>query len=372
MEEARAIQEEKTKRLTKMKEEQKQSEIEKQRKFREKQMQVQTKVPKVNTRIKHNLNKNITKARHNDLQVKKVDKVSEEKLKLPKIPRNDIKTVSSTSQILNPKIEHKSRPQQPPEENKISSKPTQMTNKKTTAPKYSELMELAKKNIERKDGNTKTSFIRTQPIPAPGNTKGTSQPITPRKRKLPEDKITTTTTTTTLTPKKLRKTSNKQTTSTPQSQKNSKLKEDKTRVAEEVKPRRQIEQSDFFKKTFEMKETKKPPTPLSRPHPKNFPVPSNDQYMDEDDDFIVSDDDEADFDVSAVIKNIFRYDKNKYVDDNNFAADLAMVSSYSQQQFEERRSARIGRKEDLEDMLLEQEEVRKAMNKKKSKKLKRL
>ena len=382
MEEAKAIQEGKTKRLTKMREERKQFEMERQRKFREKQMQVQTKVPKVN-RIKHNLNKSVTDSKkHNDLQVKQIKKISGEKPKIPKISRNDIKTVSNTSQILNPKIEHRSKPQkQLSEENKVSSKPTEITNKKPTALKYSELIELAKKNSERKDFNTKTKSIKTPPIPVPGRTKGTSQPITPQKRKLTEDKTTITpppppppptTTTTTPTPNKQIKTSNNQTASTQESPKNTKLQNNKNKIVEETKPRRQIEQSDFFKKTFEMKEPKKPPTPLSRPRPKNFPALANNQYIDEDDDFIVSDDDDTDFDVSAVIKNIFRYDKNKYVDDNDFAADQAMVSSYSQQQYEERRSTRIGRKEDIEDMYLEEEELRKSMKKKKSKKLKRL
>ena len=362
MKEAKAIQEEKTKKLNKMKEEQKQSEMEQQRKFREKQMQAQTKVQKVN-RLKHNFNKSVPeRKKHNDLQVKQIKKISEEKPKIPKVSQNEIKTVSNTGQILNPKIEHKSKP----EENKISSKPTQLTNKKITAPKYSELIELAKKNLERKDGNTtKTNSVITPPIPIPGRTERASQPITPQKRKLTEDK----TITTSPTPKKQIKTSDKQTTSTQESPKNTKLKD---KITEEPKPRRQIEQSDFFKKTFEMKETKKPPTPLSRPHPKNFPTLANDQYIDEDDDFIVSDDDDTDFDVSAVIKNIFRYDKNKYVDDNDFAADQAMVSSYSQQQYEERRTARIGRQEDMQDMILEEEELRKSMKKKKSKKLKRL
>ena len=342
------------------------------RKFRD-FLLVQTKVPKVN-RTKHDFNKSVAeKKNHNDLKVKQIKKISEEKPKIPKTSQNDIKTVSNTSQNLNPKIEHRLKPQNQLEENKITSKPTQITNKKITAPKYSELIELAKKNLERKDGSTKTNPIKTPPIPAPGRN---TQPITPQKRKLTEDKAivptSSSSTITTTTPKKQIKTSNKQTTSTQDSPKNTKLKDDKNKVTVDTKPRRQIEQSEFFKKTFEMKETKKPPTPLSRPHPRNFHPPTTDQYIDEDDDFIVSDDEDADVDVSAVIQNIFRYDKNKYVDDNDFAADQAMVSSYSQQQYEERRSARIGRKEDIEDMLLEEEEVRKSMKKKKSKKLKRL
>ena len=184
-------------------------------------MLVQTKVPKVN-RTKHDFNKSVAeKKNHNDLKVKQIKKISEEKPKIPKTSQNDIKTVSNTSQNLNPKIEHRLKPQNQLEENKITSKPTQITNKKITAPKYSELIELAKKNLERKDGSTKTNPIKTPPIPAPGRN---TQPITPQKRKLTEDKAivptSSSSTITTTTPKKQIKTSNKQTTSTQDSPKN--------------------------------------------------------------------------------------------------------------------------------------------------------
>lgn len=93
-----------------------------------------------------------------------------------------------------------------------------------------------------------------------------------------------------------------------------------------------------------------PPRRLpSRSHFDDF-----DEEEDEDmDDFI--DDDEAsgymDNDgVSAEIRNIFGYDKRKYVD---FDDDDIEESSFSQIQKEEIRSAKLGRQEDLADMRME-------------------
>lgn len=82
----------------------------------------------------------------------------------------------------------------------------------------------------------------------------------------------------------------------------------------------------------------------------------DDEYEDEEDemdDFI--DDTPQDIDYSKHIREIFGYDKNMFEDDED---DEAMESSYAQQMKEEVRSARIGLKEDLEDMRREEEELR--------------
>ncbi|KAI6647328.1 hypothetical protein LOD99_12324 [Oopsacas minuta] len=375
MAEASAKQEEKTKKLTRMKEKQKQSDIEKQRKYQEKQLQIQTKLSKVD-RIKHNPNQIISsKKKQSDLQTNKNNKIHEDKPKSLKTSQNEINTVSVQNSKIIPKIEQETKSQEKSpdlnklDKNKNSSKPIQSTNKKITAPNYAELMEMAKKNLQKKDGNTNTksnNSIKDLPIPKISK-QHTEKPInlqSSQKRKHEESSTTTT----------------KQ----PENSKNHKSKEsilpNKKKIKEEPKetpkPRRQIEQSDFFKKTFEMKETKRPlPPSSSRPHSKRpiTPHPEH-QLVEDDDDFIVSDDDNNNFNISAFIQNMFRYNKSKYVDDNSVAADEAMVSSYSQQQYEERRSARIGKQEDLEDIRLEEEEmIRKmAMKKKKNKKLKRL
>lgn len=70
------------------------------------------------------------------------------------------------------------------------------------------------------------------------------------------------------------------------------------------------------------------------------------------DDFI--DDSEA-CDYSSAIREIFGYDKRKFAGERH--EDVAMESSYAQQQFEESRSARIGRLEDEEDIRRERLEL---------------
>lgn len=89
-----------------------------------------------------------------------------------------------------------------------------------------------------------------------------------------------------------------------------------------------------------------------------------DDYDEEEDDmsdFI--DDTEEDLDYSAEIKKIFKYDRSKYAeeDDNDLAN---MESSHCQIEKEEKRSLKIGIKEDLEDMRMEQEELRRKKLKK--------
>ena len=77
-----------------------------------------------------------------------------------------------------------------------------------------------------------------------------------------------------------------------------------------------------------------------------------------DDDFI--DDSEA-CDYSSAIREIFGYDKRKFAGERH--NDLAMESSYAQQQFEESRSAHIGRLEDEEDIKREKIELAKKKQK---------
>lgn len=96
-----------------------------------------------------------------------------------------------------------------------------------------------------------------------------------------------------------------------------------------------------------------------RPNP-NDRRPSDryyDDYDDEDEEDSFIDDDDNNFidngevpDVSQHIREIFGYDKRKYAD---FDDDDIEESSYAQVQKEEMRSAKIGRKEDLEDMRME-------------------
>jgi protein SPT2 len=83
-------------------------------------------------------------------------------------------------------------------------------------------------------------------------------------------------------------------------------------------------------------------------------VESDEEEDDDMDDFVVDDGDCDDY--SSAIRNIFGYDKNKYhmaydYEDN----DSLMESSFAQQQFEEMRSAKIGRMEDAEDLKKEKE-----------------
>ncbi|XP_023211316.1 glutamic acid-rich protein-like [Centruroides sculpturatus] len=101
-------------------------------------------------------------------------------------------------------------------------------------------------------------------------------------------------------------------------------------------------------------------------------VDSDEEEEDEEED---DDDDMADFiddgpleeddeDYSRYIREIFGYDKRRYRYEEEFD-DQAMESSYAEQMKEERRSARIGLLEDLEDMKKEEEEKQQKALKKK-------
>lgn len=94
-----------------------------------------------------------------------------------------------------------------------------------------------------------------------------------------------------------------------------------------------------------------------------LPTNLDSDYDDDDDDlsdFVASDADEDAEDYSAAIRDIFGYDKRKFCDNDT----EVMESSYSQQQFEEKRSAHIGKQEDAEDIRRELEEMRRKKRKK--------
>ncbi|XP_051547705.1 protein SPT2 homolog isoform X1 [Myxocyprinus asiaticus] len=83
------------------------------------------------------------------------------------------------------------------------------------------------------------------------------------------------------------------------------------------------------------------------------------EYDSEMDDFI--DDEEQDQDeISKHIREIFGYDRNKYKDESDYALKF-MESSWKEQQKEEARSLRLGIKEDEEDLLMEEEEMKRKL-----------
>nr|XP_045591988.1 protein SPT2 homolog [Procambarus clarkii] len=106
-----------------------------------------------------------------------------------------------------------------------------------------------------------------------------------------------------------------------------------------------------------------PPPPPKRPAynpPPKMRIASDSEEEDDDsdmDDFI--DDGDQGIDISSEIRNLFGYDKRKYQDDDDDCDD--MEASFSQMQKEERISAKIGLKEDLEDIQREEEERKRKM-----------
>lgn len=106
---------------------------------------------------------------------------------------------------------------------------------------------------------------------------------------------------------------------------------------------------------------------MRRPNDRRY----NNGYDDDDDeemDSFIDDgpadefNDDEDTDVSKHIREIFGYDKRKYADLDD---DDIEEASFAQIQKEEMRSAKIGRKEDLEDMkmeLMKKKEKRKQMS----------
>ncbi|GBM24965.1 hypothetical protein AVEN_262119-1 [Araneus ventricosus] len=107
-------------------------------------------------------------------------------------------------------------------------------------------------------------------------------------------------------------------------------------------------------------EPQRPQKPMKRR------IESDDEDDDEDDmsDFIDDGPSQNDEDYSKYIKEIFGYDKNKYIDDDD---DDIVESSFVEQMKEETRSAKLGFLEDLEEerKLKEMEKKRKMKTKKK-------
>ena len=388
MEEARAKQEEKTKKLAKMREQQKRNEIEQQKRSEVEQLrkvqekQKQTKLNRVN-RINQTSNQLHTTNRDKQRDLKtKHNRTTLEENNRTKKPDTSKKTNDSVKTTTTPSINNlitKVKPvnktttttttTQPSlihtdeaEKNKVSTKA--ITKKQPY--NYTELMEMATRNNERKFGQTKDNKFNNIHIPKANLSKTEEKTVKPEsneKRKIPEDLSTIQQTQT-------------QTQTKKQKMKDTSLDKKKAKIEpkEEPKPRRQIEPSDFFKKTFDKSPlTKKPIPSLHKLKTKLTASRPTEQTSEEDDDFIVSDDDNPGFNVSAFIQNMFGYNKNKYADEDAREAGESMVASYTQQQYEERRSARIGKLEDLEDMRREEEALKKiASRKKKNKGLKRL
>ncbi|KAI9032583.1 SPT2 chromatin protein-domain-containing protein [Phycomyces nitens] len=101
--------------------------------------------------------------------------------------------------------------------------------------------------------------------------------------------------------------------------------------------------------------------PMER-RPVRRPRPIEEEHDDDLDSFIVDDDEEdsRDYygaDVSSEISRIFRYDKSKYA--NDMYSDDDMEADAGEVLREEKRSERIGRKEDLREERLELERAKK-------------
>ncbi|XP_069168845.1 protein SPT2 homolog [Procambarus clarkii] len=129
--------------------------------------------------------------------------------------------------------------------------------------------------------------------------------------------------------------------------------EPQTSIGKDMKP-----QKPSYMQTKDMK----PLRPQKIPHPKLRIASDSEEEEDSDmDDFI--DDGDQGIDFSREIRNLFGYDKRKYRDEVDDCGD--MEASFSQVQKEERISAKIGLKEDLEDIRREEEERKRKIVRKK-------
>lgn len=120
-----------------------------------------------------------------------------------------------------------------------------------------------------------------------------------------------------------------------------------------AKPSRPVPLNYFTKQN--PAKSHQPPMKRSKANRRRHIIDDNDSsdYDSDMDDFI--DDDNAEEDYSAHIKEIFGYDKSRYrhVDDDDDDNNM-MVSSFAQQMREEQISRKIGLMEDLEDMRAEE------------------
>lgn len=113
-------------------------------------------------------------------------------------------------------------------------------------------------------------------------------------------------------------------------------------------------------------EFRRKPDSKSSKNSKRLRIDSESEYDSEMDDFI--DDTEATFDISAEIRSIFGYDRNKYRNEADFDDRSMENNRFADVMREEARSAKLGRMEDLEDMRREEEEKRRKKMKMKMKK----
>ncbi|XP_051545209.1 protein SPT2 homolog isoform X1 [Myxocyprinus asiaticus] len=105
----------------------------------------------------------------------------------------------------------------------------------------------------------------------------------------------------------------------------------------------------------------RPPGPALPPITSSYKrkYEEEEEYDSEMDDFIDDEEDDQD-EISKHIREIFGYDRSKYKDESDYALKF-MESSWKEQQKEEARSLRLGIKEDEEDMLMEEEEMKRKL-----------
>lgn len=154
-----------------------------------------------------------------------------------------------------------------------------------------------------------------------------------------------------------------------------KIKEDDTKTelpSPPPQPRPKIQQSAYAQKIFNKRSQSSTINKFNQNPVANKRVLDEreieSEYSDEDG-FIVSDDGEPSEDVKLYIRSMFKRPPRDYSSIVGDDSSEAMVSNFSQQQREEKRSARIGLQEDLEDIEKEKQII---LKKKKLKKLKRL
>ncbi|ORX62365.1 SPT2-domain-containing protein [Hesseltinella vesiculosa] len=95
------------------------------------------------------------------------------------------------------------------------------------------------------------------------------------------------------------------------------------------------------------------------PDPRRSRYYGEEDEYDEEDDFVVRDEEDED-DYSSEIQKMFKYDRKRYVDDYS---DDDMEADSRQILMEEKRSARLGRKEDLLEEKLEMQRQQRRMGK---------
>ncbi|CAF0808583.1 unnamed protein product, partial [Didymodactylos carnosus] len=131
----------------------------------------------------------------------------------------------------------------------------------------------------------------------------------------------------------------------------------------------QKQQQQFLVKNNGINGRKEPAVSRKRP----MYADSDDEEDDEMRDFIVDDDEDAEYqrELDATLKSVFKFDKKKYanmrLDDDD---DIRMESSWNEMEKEEEYSRYVGLKEDIEDIMKEEAE-KKLMKQKRMKMSKR-